>query len=77
MGNKASEEDRGQPDTEHDNPEPPLDMAVGKESTDVVPGQKKKQIARGGNGAMKLALKFKEEFLSQMENVWHPQNDCL
>ena len=29
------------------------------------------------NGAMKRALKFKEEFLSQMENVWHPQNDCL
>ena len=46
MGYNASEEDRGQPDTEHDNLEPSLDIAVDKESTDVVPGQKKKQIAR-------------------------------
>ena len=45
MGYKASEEDRGQPDTEHDNPEPPFDIAVGKETMDVVPGQKKEQIA--------------------------------
>ena len=33
MGYNASEEDRGQPDTEHDNLEPPLDIAVDKEST--------------------------------------------
>lgn len=43
MGYKASEEYRGQPDTEHDDPEPPLDIAVGKESTDVVPGQKEER----------------------------------
>lgn len=44
MGYNASEEDRGQPDTEHDNLEPALDIAVDKESTDVVPGQKKKRV---------------------------------
>ena len=64
MGNKACEEDRGQPDTEHDNPEPPLYIAVGKESTHIVPGQKKEQIARHAFQTCRV-FRLGEEFIKK------------